>query len=263
VRQIDSAILRVARRALSAPQPNRYWVEFLDSSDYPVAKETVEGDIPKSVLLEMGAQAGLVLQNCLTGALGKDLGEKVRSNGVFRTVCSIPLNAIYRFASFQRTAPEFARVGSAVLAAVCLSLLTIGCLWWNPIIMASTGAFAMNRFLALLAGPAIILVALMAYHGVLRWVLAALSIAGVTALSLLGLLHHRLAELSESGGRLSPWLASLAEQIVPMLYGAIGALLVGLPLVVFRRDIRALMADEDSAADSRQAPVAGSRGKSR
>lgn len=246
VRQIDPAVLSVARRRLvemSANSSPGQWTEFLASGEYQVAAESLANGVPKPVLLEIAAHSALVLENCLTGVAGMKKSDAIRSNPLFRLGVHSPLRAIYDFAVFQRTAPEFARSISVAVLALSLAALTAGIVWWNQLIHVN-GTYNLRAFGLLMVAPVVALLVQTFAYGRLRSASLILLLPIAAGLAALGMMNAGILHFDPNDAR---WfvvaLHWLQAQSAPIWTGAGAALLTAIPFRALRGEIRAWLYD--------------------
>jgi hypothetical protein len=245
-RKIDRAVLSVAGSQLvkmrEHPEPGQ-WTEFLVKGYYGVATESLSDGIPKPVVLEIATQSALVLQNCITGVTGMKRADAIRANSLFRFGVSYPLRAVYGFAVFQRSAPEFARSISVAILALSVAALAAGIAWW-PDLIHTRGNYHLMPFLILIVAPVLALLAQISIYGRLRsfrlWLLA----AAVVFLATLGMIDAGMIGGKSPGvGALSDAINWLHRHSASIWIGAAAAFIGTIPFRALWREIQVRLYD--------------------
>jgi hypothetical protein len=197
---------------------------------YRVGSETIE-DLPRVVLLELGARTALVAQNCLVESFPRPAG--IRKHWLFRFCLDWPLRVFDATARFLRYAPGVRRPFVVAAIAYVALAVVVNALWMRSLYVQD----GLQRQIALLLfviGPFV--------FAVTSWLLVrpfrspratalgtsigallGLSVIAATLWATLRLFATDLAPLCAS----SPFSA-LGEHCAPVLRGAI----LLLPLVV-------------------------------
>jgi patatin-related protein len=147
---------QLANTALKESADSDWAVFFKDK--FAVGSEKFPDDIPKPVLMEIFSAAALLLENCLVGAFGARAAQ-VKSAGIYKYGLHYPLLFGYHYSRLQRRAPDFARVMTPAVAAVALTVLTIGCLAWKSLVMPD-GQLSAVALLEVIVAPLAVLAGL-------------------------------------------------------------------------------------------------------
>jgi hypothetical protein len=93
---------------------------------YRVGSEDPSTGIPWLISLEIAARAGLVLRNCVLGALSKERRQRIVTHTLFRIGFDWPLRLVYWIARYERQKPgRVATLWTTLVGASLASLITI------------------------------------------------------------------------------------------------------------------------------------------
>ncbi|MEO8185660.1 MAG: hypothetical protein ABI895_43200, partial [Deltaproteobacteria bacterium] len=123
---VQAAAQQFAKDAL-AQRDTQALVTLLQK--HPVGKESIQDDIPPSVLLELTAHTLLVLRNCILNSLGPRRSEAVRSQRIYRVFVDWPLRALYALANLIRERPAHGGIALGLLAYFLLAVIVDVCVF--------------------------------------------------------------------------------------------------------------------------------------
>jgi hypothetical protein len=127
---------------------------------YAVGSQELMKDVPTVILLEIVAQAMLVLRNCVLTNLGEG-AQRVKAAKAFRYLVDLPLKVFYNYVLWWRRSPAAHRYTQALIFLVACAILAIGFVWRDDLFFATvlsqqpTSSFQWNSF-----GYAVIVAAL-------------------------------------------------------------------------------------------------------
>jgi len=151
--------------------------EFFRTS-YRVGSETIIDHIPKIVLLELFCRALLVLKNCFLTSLDPASRGRVEGNVVFRWLFDIPPRILLAISIAIREDSSVKLALKSGFTALAMAAVTIGVVYWNPLIYNPTGGspFTVKWFLFLFVLPFVALwwIWLARMHRILGWAMTAL-----------------------------------------------------------------------------------------
>jgi hypothetical protein len=104
---------------------------------YNVGSEDIWTGIPWLVLLEVLAHTGLVLRNCVLGALPKPLREKIGRHPLFRFGFDFPLRFVYWTVQFSRQASATFLISQAIVATFAIAMIFVAVIRWDSLLYVS------------------------------------------------------------------------------------------------------------------------------
>jgi hypothetical protein len=129
---VEVAARQFANDALAGRQESRELAYLL--RNYHVGRESIQDDIPPSVLLELAAHSLLILRNCILNSFGPARASTIRGNRFYRVFVDWPLRAFHALALLIRRRPAHGGVALGLIAYFFLALLVDVCFFeplWN------------------------------------------------------------------------------------------------------------------------------------
>lgn len=132
--------------------------------EYAVGSQELMKDVPTVILLEIVAQAMLVLRNCVLTNLG-DGAEKVKAARAFRFCVDLPLKVFYNYVLWWRRSPAAHRYTQALIFLLACAILAIGFVWRDDLFFVTvlsqqaTSSFQWNSFGYVVIVAALVVVA--------------------------------------------------------------------------------------------------------